>query len=78
MPTKKPNVWITPHDKGWAVKKEGSKLPLNVTSTKQEAERIGHDVGKKEKVEVITQRQDGTIQKRESYGHDPYPPKDKN
>lgn len=73
---KKPNVWITPHNNGWAVKREGGKRSSIVTDTKTEAEKIGRDLGKKEHVEVITQRKNGTVQKRESYGHDPFPPKD--
>ena len=74
--SKKKNIWITPHEDGWAVKREGSKRNSNVTKTKKEAEEIGRDLGKKDKVEVITQRKDGTIQSKDSYGHDPYPPKD--
>lgn len=74
--SKKPNIWITPHKNGWAVKREGAKRSSVVKVTKQEAEKVGHELGKKEGVEVITQRSDGRIQSRESYGNDPYPPKD--
>ena len=74
--SKKPNIWITPHKNGWAVKREGAKRSSVVTATKKEAEKIGHELGKKEGVEVITQRSDGRIQSRESYGNDPYTPKD--
>ena len=73
---KKKNVWITPHKDGWAVKREGAKRSTNVTHTKQEAEKIGRNIGKKDGVEVITQRKDGTIQSKDSYGNDPNPPKD--
>ncbi len=65
---KKKNVWITPHEDGWAVKREGSKRSSKVTPTKKEAEKIGRDLGKKDGVEVITQRKDGTIQSKDSYG----------
>jgi len=47
-----------------------------VTTTKKEAEKIGRDLGKKDGVEVITQRKDGTIQSKDSFGNDPNPPKD--
>ncbi|MGB4596140.1 MAG: DUF2188 domain-containing protein [Anaerolineaceae bacterium] len=76
MATKKPNIWITPHNNGWAVKREGGKRSSILTDTKTEAEKFGRDLGKKEHVEVIIQRKNGTVQKRESYGHDPFPPKD--
>jgi ferredoxin-thioredoxin reductase catalytic subunit len=75
--TKKPNIWITPHGDDWAVKREGVKRSIVITDTKQEAEKIGHALGKKDRVEVITQRADGRIQSKDSYGNDPCPPKDK-
>jgi len=75
MPKKK-NIWITPHKDGWAVKREGSKRSTEVTKTKQEAEKIRRNLGKIDCVEVITQRKDGVIQSKDSYGNDPNPPKD--
>ena len=74
---KRRNIWITPHENGWAVKREKEGSNIIVTPTKREADKIGHDIGKKEQVEVITQRKDGTIQSRDSYGKDPNPPKDR-
>ena len=73
---KKNNVWITPHEGGWSVKREGAKRSSYVTKTKEEAEQIGRDLGRKDGVEVITQRKDGTIQSKDSFGNDPNPPKD--
>ena len=75
--SKKKNIWITPHKGCWAVKREGSTRSSRVTTTKKEAEKIGRDLGEKDGVEVITQRKDGTIQSKDSYGNDPNPPKDK-
>lgn len=74
--SKKKNIWITPHKDGWAVKREGSDRSSKVTTTKKEAEKFGRDLGKKDGVEVITQRKDGTIQSKDSFGNDPNPPKD--
>lgn len=74
---KKANIWITPHDNGWTVKREGGKKSSVVTPTKAEAERVGRELGKKDKVNVITQGKDGKIQSHDSYGHDPFPPADK-
>jgi len=75
--TKKKNIWITPHKDGWAIKREGSKRSTKVTETKKEAEKIGRDLGMKDGVEVITQRKDGVIQSKDSFGNDPNPPKDR-
>ena len=74
--TRKANIWITPHKNGWAVKRENSERSIVVTPTKQEADKIGHVIGKKDKVDVITQRKDGVIQSHDSFGNDPNPPKD--
>ena len=74
---KKANIWITPHKDGWAVKREHGERSIVVTPTKQEADKIGHDIGKKDGVSVITQRKDGTIQSNDSFGKDPNPPKDR-
>lgn len=74
---KKSNIWITPHNNGWAVKREGSKKSSAVTPTKAEAEKIGKKLGKKDGVNVITQGKDGKIQSHDSHGNDPCPPIDK-
>ena len=76
MADRKKNVWITPHKNGWAVKREGSKRSSKITKTKQEAIDAGRAIAKNQRVEVITQRKDGTIQSKDSYGNDPNPPKD--
>lgn len=76
MDKKKKNIWVTPHNKGWAVKREGAKRSSRVTATKAEAIRVGRQLGKKSGVEVIVQRKDGVIQSKDSYGNDPCPPKD--
>ena len=75
--TKKGNIWIVTHKDGWAVKREKAQRSIVVTPTKQEADKIGHQVGKNSRVNLITQRKDGTIQSHDSYGNDPNPPKDK-
>ena len=74
---KKGNIWIVPHKDGWAVKREKAQRSIVVTPTKQEANAIGHQIGKNSKVNVITQRKDGTIQSHDTFGNDPCPPKDK-
>lgn len=72
----KANIWIVPHDDGWAIKREGAKKSSLVVETKKEADKIGHEMGRKDGVNVITQRKDGTIQSHDSFGNDPCPPKD--
>ena len=74
--SRKKNIWITPHKDGWSVKREGSARSSMVARTKKEAEKFGRHLGKQDGVEVITQRKDGTIQSKDSFGIDPNPPKD--
>lgn len=72
----KNNIWITPHKDGWAVKREKGERSIAVTPTKDKAVKIGNTLGKKDHVDVITQRKDGVIQSHDSHGNDPCPPKD--
>ncbi len=76
MSTQKGNIWVTPHKDGWAVKREKGQRSIAVTPTKDKAVQIGVQIGRKDGVDVITQRKDGVIQSHDSYGNDPCPPKD--
>lgn len=74
----KKDIWVSPRDGGkkWEVQREGAQRPSKVTDTKGEAEKIARDMGRRDRVEVVVQRKDGTIQSKDSYGNDPNPPKD--
>ncbi|MEW6338260.1 MAG: DUF2188 domain-containing protein [Acidobacteriota bacterium] len=76
MPRKR-DVHVVPHGDRWAVKREGSQRSSKVTDTKREAEGRGRDLARKNKVELVIHRRDGTIQDSDSYGPDPFPPRDK-
>lgn len=71
----KRNVWISPHPDGWAVQREKSERASRVVPTKEEASEIGRNIARNNEVELIIQRRDGTIQDRNSYGNDPFPPR---
>jgi hypothetical protein len=75
--SKKRNIWISPHENGWAVQREGGEKPSRVTTRKEDAINIGREIAKRDGTELIIQRTDGTIQSKDSYGKDPFPPKDK-
>lgn len=72
----KKNVHVVPHEKGWAVKKEGNDRATQVTETKKEAEKAAREIAKKDESEVVIHGKDGKIQDKDSYGNDPNPPKD--
>lgn len=75
--SKKKNQHVVPHDKGWAVKGEGNKKPTKVTKTQKEAIEIAKEIAKNKGGEVVIYSKKGQIRDKDSYGHDPCPPKDK-
>ncbi|WOK08412.1 DUF2188 domain-containing protein [Imperialibacter roseus] len=62
---------------GWAVKKSGSAKSSKSFDNKVKAVEYGKQLSKKEHSELFIHRKDGTIQNRNSYGNDPFPPKDR-
>lgn len=62
---------------GWAVKKGGSTKATKVFSTQKEAVAHGRNIAKNQKAEFYVHGRDGKIREKDSYGRDPYPPKDK-
>ncbi|WP_096663440.1 DUF2188 domain-containing protein [Polaromonas sp. AET17H-212] len=73
----KKDVHVVPHEDGWATKKEGAGRAGVVVNTQKEAIERARDQAKREHVEVVIHRRDGTIRDSDSYGNDPNPPKDK-
>lgn len=70
------NVHVTPHPAGgWQVKSEGNSRATNRTSTQREAIDTARPIAKKESAELVIHRPNGQIRDKDSYGHDPYPPK---
>jgi len=58
----------------WENKREKSARPLSSHLTKDPAVAQGRKIAKKGKAEHIIHYQDGPIQRRNSYGKDPFPP----
>lgn len=71
----KPAVWVVNHSGGWAVGREGNDRASAVYTTQAEAIDEGRRVAQREKTELFVQGRDGQIRERNSYGHDPYPPR---
>jgi len=74
MTDKKP-VHVTPHEDGWAVRREGASRASSVHRTQAEAEQVGRDRARGDHTEFLLHGRDGQIRERDSYGNDPYPPK---
>lgn len=71
------DIHVVPRGDNWAVEKEGASRASKIVDTQKEA--IGHakDQARRENVEVVVHRRDGSIRDSDSYGRDPNPPKDK-
>lgn len=75
--SKKPDVHVTPRADGWAVTREGNKKASAVLPTQEQAEKKGRNIARKDKTEFYLHNKQGQIRERDSYGSDPYPPRDK-
>lgn len=73
MPNKQ--VWVSPSGNNWKVKSAGAGKAAAITETKAEAKEIATRIAQNQDAELVIQRQDGTIQEKNSFGNDPFPPK---
>ncbi len=70
-----PNQHVVPHGDGWAVRAEGAERVTSVYPTQREAINAARETARNQRVELLIHGADGKIRERDSYGHDPYPPK---
>ncbi len=75
--TRKRDIHVIPHSDGWATRKENTDRAGVVTDTQGEAIARAREQARREHVEVVIHRRDGTIRDSDSYGPDPFPPRDK-
>lgn len=62
---------------GWAVKAEGSRKFTVITDKKNTAIKVGRQIAKNQKSELVIHDKDGKISDKDSFGNDPNPPGDK-
>ena len=75
---KKKNQHVVPTSDGkWGVRGEGNSRLTKKTNTQREAIDIARQIARNQQTEVVIHRRDGTIRDKDSYGNDPYPPKDR-
>jgi len=63
-------------DENWAVKGEGNKRASSLQPTQERAIRDATRIARRERSEVVIHGRDGKIRDKDSFGRDPYPPKD--
>lgn len=69
------NQHVVPHQDGWAVKGEGNQRATSVHNTQQQASDAARQIARNQQSELVIHRPDGRIRDKNSYGHDPFPPK---
>lgn len=76
--SKKQDIHVVPHkDGGWATKREGASRAGSRHPTQGSAIEQARATAIREKSEVVIHRPDGRIRDSDSYGNDPFPPRDK-
>ena len=70
VPEKNP-IEVRPESGQWVVARQGSSRALSKHPTQKEAEPVGRERARKDKVEFILKGRDGQIGKKDSYGPDP-------
>ncbi len=73
--SRKKNQHVVPHQGKWAVKGFGNKKYTVMTKFKKDAIRIGKRIALNQKSELFIHKKNGVINRRNSYGNDPFPPR---
>ena len=68
------SVHVVPHEEGWSVKRIGASKG-NVYETQERAVDMARKRAKSDRAELFIHGRDGRIRERNSYGHDPFPPR---
>lgn len=71
------NQHVVSHPDGWAVKGEGNQKATRVFDTQAEAIGLAESIARNQQSDTKIHGRDGKIRAGNSYGNDPFPPKDK-
>ena len=70
------NQHVVPQSGKWAVKGDGSKRASKVVSTQKEAIDVARQIARNQGSDVVIHGRDGKIRDKDSYGNDPFLPRD--
>lgn len=70
------NQWVSPRNGRWAVHGEGNQRDTKLFDTQADAWEYAKRIAKNQQSELIVQGRDGRIRSKDSYGNDPFPPRD--
>jgi hypothetical protein len=71
------NQHVVPSGGKWGVRGSGNSRLTSTHETQNAAISRAREIAIKQKSEVVIHRPNGQIRDKDSYGNDPYPPKDK-
>jgi hypothetical protein len=71
----KTNQHVVPRGDRWAVQGAGNSRATIIADTQREAIDAAREIARNQRTELIIHSGDGRINRRDSYGNDPYPPK---
>lgn len=71
------NQYVVRHGKDWAVRGEGNTRVTSVHDTQGDAIEAARRIAQNERSELVIQGRDAKIRDKDSFGSDPYPPRDK-
>ena len=67
---------VVPHQGKWGVRGIGNEKLTSIHGTQSDAINVAREIAKNQKSEVVIHGRNGKIRDKDSYGHDPFPPKD--
>lgn len=73
----KKDIHVVPHKGRWATRREDADRVSGTFRTQGNAYESARATARRDGVEVVTHRRDGTIRDSDSFGRDPNPPRDK-
>lgn len=71
------NQHVVPYDDKWAVRGEGSSKITSDHRTQEVAINAARRIAINQQSEVVIHGKNGKIRDKDSYGPDPYPPRDR-
>lgn len=71
------NQHVVPRDDGWGVRGEGNRRDTSQHETQAEAIDAARSIAQNQGSELFIHGRDGRIRDRDSFGRDPFPPRDR-
>lgn len=66
---------VVPHNGTWAVRKAGSTRVSETFDRQSDAIQRGREISRNQETELVIHDRSGLINRKDSHGHDSYPPK---